>query len=239
MFRGQSVSSKDLIDGANDRRLSMSPLSSWSFDLDIAKAFSNHESWRGDTGNSAKITLTSQTPASRVFGMFGSGFGCLGEQELVLLGGSLEYDNVSGEADVNNSETMVDIFKRYEIIDDVRRYLKSLIEDKSGQKDARLMSFFQTVLPELDGVDVAVSTTDQVMEKFIRDLLNSGQDLPDDLVDLIKDTLAKLNTARQDQKIDGVRKIGYLVERELEDMEMKKYQEEIQKEIKDWEDEND
>jgi DNA phosphorothioation-dependent restriction protein DptG len=76
------------------------------------------------------------------------------------------------------------------------------------------------------------------MRKFIKDLLNSRQDLPDDLIALIRNVLDRLGASRQ---TDGMRKIGDLTYQEIEymEMEMREYEQNIGQEIEDWRDTND
>jgi len=57
----------------------MRPLSSWAYDEEVSAQFGSH-------------TLTSTFPAERVFSLAVTGVGCLGEREVVVLGGTIKAD---------------------------------------------------------------------------------------------------------------------------------------------------
>jgi hypothetical protein len=186
IWRGQTSSSKDLLSTRGPELLSMRPLSSWSLDYGIAEGFSHHEvdgRYYAKEGSS-NLTIRSEVPASRIFGMSGSGFGCLSEQEVVVLGGSMRYDYLESTSRVNEGETMADILTRYELIDDLRKYLEG-----SGRglfNDATPGEFYTNITSGL--YDIFVSAGRDAMLDAIRRLLAEDA-LPDDLVDLAEKAL--------------------------------------------------
>jgi hypothetical protein len=81
LVRGYSSSAK--INPAGDQVVSLQPASSFSMDKGIAAGFAN------DGGPSKARHLILRVPASRIFSTSVSGFGCLSEQEIVVLGGKV------------------------------------------------------------------------------------------------------------------------------------------------------
>jgi hypothetical protein len=81
LVRGYSSSAKINVSG--DQVVSLQPASSFSMDKSIAAGFSNNG------GASKARHLVLRVPANRVLSTSVSGFGCLGEQEIVVLGGKV------------------------------------------------------------------------------------------------------------------------------------------------------
>jgi hypothetical protein len=78
---------------AADQNVSLQPASSFSMSKKIAGAFGN------DSSPARRRFLTATVPASRVFSISTTGFGCLSEQELVVLGGVIRGRVIMKEND--------------------------------------------------------------------------------------------------------------------------------------------
>jgi hypothetical protein len=79
LVRGYRSQAK--VDLAADQNVSLQPASSFSMSKKIAGAFGN------DSSPARRRLVTVTVPAGRVFSICTTGFGCLSEQELVVLGG--------------------------------------------------------------------------------------------------------------------------------------------------------
>ena len=78
VYRGLEIQGLE----TGEQEVSMRPLSSWSTDVATALQFAGQE------GN----VLTTTFPASMIFSTPVSGFGCMSEKELVVLGGTIKAD---------------------------------------------------------------------------------------------------------------------------------------------------
>jgi len=85
LTRGTSLSSSwtnTSISEGESQDVLMRPLSSWTYEEEVSAQFGS-------------ATLTSTFPAERIFSLPVTGLGCLGEREVVVLGGTIKADVVS------------------------------------------------------------------------------------------------------------------------------------------------
>lgn len=105
-----------------DTSISMRPLTSFATDKTSADMFMADGKYEEGFG-SGRITAT--VPASRIFSMPGSGFGCLEENEVVILGGSLQPDSIDMTLNIDPELTdMLQNFKRYDLMSLARKLVE-------------------------------------------------------------------------------------------------------------------
>jgi hypothetical protein len=181
VWRGQTASSKQILSSGIPEYLSMRPISSYSIDQAIAENFSQHESdgVYYESSGSVNMTLGVEVPASRVFGMPGCGFGCFHENEVVVLGGTIKYDYLSASAKVNDGETMADILKRYDLIDQIREYFEGKKQGIFGT--ARAGEFAHRFADDL--YEILLLAGQDAMFAALKILMDENR-LPADLVEL-------------------------------------------------------
>jgi len=83
---------KGIIKGFKNVNIKTNPLSSWSLSQETASGFAT-----GAAGQKAKrgVTFSSVIPASRILSLPTTGFGCLTEGELVVLGGKNDFAEIT------------------------------------------------------------------------------------------------------------------------------------------------